>query len=168
MDGNLNLDPEEVEVRWFGYGGLKATTVLEDSQYLMELWHFRPNIVAVILGSNDLDENSCPTAKFVADTMTRVLWSIRGELGVEKIVVCPLFQRRHPHRQTYNTDLVEVNRLLAVLRDSAELPIILMRQVNPAGDFTDRYHLGSRALALLSVSCKRAVSRAIRELPDQN
>ncbi len=86
-----------------------------DREFAPFLRQFRPHIVLIQAGGNDLDATSCTDAQLLllASTLDDIVLQLKSEFGVQSVYVCEPFTRERPmhvNRQTFeNRRQVAVN-----------------------------------------------------------
>ena len=102
---------ERIIVRWHGIGGTTEAKVLEYNLHVME--SFKPQIVILELGTNDLSHLEPTTVGSSLEDLTQALYS---RFAVQRVVVCQtLFRDKNPD---FNEQVTLLNKYSAVVISS--------------------------------------------------
>ena len=102
LDANLNI-LEDIELKWHGVGG---RTVLKTVQFdLSVVVRFKPDIVILQLGTNDLNHLSPVNVGPAIEDLTR---SLHDSLKVKCVCVCQTIYRTGA--PTFNKNVILLNR----------------------------------------------------------
>ena len=107
---SLGLE-ERINVMWHGIGGRTIAKVLQYDLHIVE--SFKPQIVILELGTNDLSNLAPTTVGSFLEDLTQVLHS---RYAVQRVVVCQtLFRDRNPD---FNEQVTLLNKYSAVVISS--------------------------------------------------
>jgi lysophospholipase L1-like esterase len=139
---NLELDPNSCVIEFYGISGGTLDRLADDHRFVDKLREFRPDIIVLQLGGNDLCN---PTVRPEVFACRLVEWSeslLKQFSFLGKVIVCELFIRekpRHTSAETYEYKRTFVNHML---KD--------MLEVIPNLSFWRHLRLMNSPLAILS------------------
>ena len=120
---NLGLSTEYT-IRCIGFGGLSLKR--RKQLHSVDLKLYGVDLVIVELGSNDLCDQDCDSAKLARDLFSYATFLHEG-LGVKAVAISQILYRVKVPFKSYHEKVVEINSALHSLAKNSSLPIVFWR-----------------------------------------
>jgi len=167
QDYSTNLDLGFVEIKWHGIGGRTISKIqLHD---LKEVTKFKPGIVVIHVGSNDLCDAQADPAS-LADMLLKLAEDLHHKYDVPFVILNQVIYRRDLPHPKYNLMVDQFNSWLKVVTAQEEYSHYLKYWfhkglcLNPQKHLFDGTHLDKEGNLKLHRSLRGAVLHALAAL----
>lgn len=144
-------------VRFFGKGGMRADRI--PSVIFSELLSFRPDVVFLQLGGNDISDNCVPNE--ILKNITNCVNELRNS-GVQRVFVGEILQRGD-FRKAPGLDIIRFDRIRKVINKKLQKLfkdefIVFPKLKYPRDYLDDKVHLNDKGLTTYHLKLRRLFS----------